>query len=603
MNTIGKRYHFLAGLPRSGSTVLSAILNQNKKIHSTSTSGLIDIMGSACNSWENSPSTLAQNSSKKEIYRILKSIMDGKYASVEKEIVIDKNRGWVNPVLIDTMSNVLGYSPKIIATVRGTADCASSFVRLVKPVDLDYFLKNSQLINHLKSSYAELKMGFDKYPDNILFIEYENLINNPKIEMQKIHDFLNLENFEYDFNNIDNKFVAENDLKAWGVPGLHSISSKLEYQHKDNAKKILSHNFDEFDQPKFWIGETKNYKKKKIDISVDLAMQGQFNKSFKVLMDAYEENKNCNKIAFNMGWYALSKNKLQVGMDFLSRGRLENCFGNPRPPVPTPMWDGKTMGTLLYYLEGGLGDQIHALKYIKDINKRGCDIIVACSAELFPIVKCCVGVKMIIEHAAAGGVYHDFWFPAMSILIPLGYEYDDIKGDPYIPKTNKSNNKKPVIGVRWQGNPKFEHEQNRRFPLKPFFEALKNIDADFVCLQRDEGEEDCPDFIRKVSLNDWDQTRDAISGCDLVISSCTSVAHLSGAMGVPTWIILPVLHYYLWSVPGEKTPYYNSVRLFRQKKFGCWKDPIRKIGHALEEKYGVVNKRSRWKKIYDKIIG
>jgi sulfotransferase len=181
---MSKKYYFLAGLPRSGSTVLSAILNQNKKIHSTATSGLIEIMGSACSSWENSPSTLAQNTSKKEIYRILKSIMDGKYASVEKEIVIDKNRGWVNPVLIDTMSNVLGYSPKIIATVRGTADCAASFVRLAKPVDLDYFLKNSQLINHLKSSYAELKMGFDKYPDNILFIEYESLVDNPKMEMK-----------------------------------------------------------------------------------------------------------------------------------------------------------------------------------------------------------------------------------------------------------------------------------------------------------------------------------------------------------------------------------------------------------------------------------
>ena len=209
---------------------------------------------------------------------------------------------------------------------------------------------------------------------------------------------------------------------------------------------------------------------------------------------------------------------------------------------------------------------------------------------------------MIIEHAAAGGVYHNFWFPSMSILIPLRYEYKDINGDPYIPKTNKSNNKRPVIGVRWQGNPKFEHEQNRRFPLKPFYDALKNIDADFVCLQRDEGEEDCPDFIKKIPLNNWDQTRDAISGCDLVVSSCTSIAHLSGAMGVPTWIILPVLHYYLWSAPGDKTPYYNSVKLFRQKKFGCWKNPINKLEYALEEQYGSIKKKSRWKKIYENLI-
>jgi hypothetical protein len=598
-----KKVFFLAGLPRSGSTVLSSILNQHPQIYSTSTSGLIDVMGAVCSSWESSPSTAAQGSKKKEVYSMLRSIIEAKYEDVSKDIIIDKNRGWVNPVIMQTMNEVLGYRPKIIATVRSTADCASSFIRVAKPDDISNFLRNSSLIKHLKSSYAELKNGYETFPKDILFIEYDDFLQNPKHYMKLINSFISVDDFEYDFNNIDTKVVAEKDDIAWGVPGLHKISSKLGKQHNDDSKKYLGHEFDNFDQPRFWKGENKEYKKKKIDLSVDLAMKGLFEESYKIICEAQQENAFCNKIAFNMGWYALQKNKLQEGMDGLARGRYENCFGNPRPPVPTPMWDGKTMGTLLYYLEGGLGDQIHALKYIKDINKRGCDVIIACSAELFPIVKCCVGVKMIIEHAAAGGVYHDFWFPAMSILIPLGYEYNDIKGDPYIPKTNKSNNKKPVIGVRWQGNPKFEHEQNRRFPLKPFFDALKNIDADFVCLQRDEGEEDCPDFIKKVALNNWDQTRDVISGCDLVISSCTSVAHLSGAMGVPTWIILPVLHYYLWSVPGEKTPYYNSVRLFRQKKFGCWKDPIRKIGHALEEKYGVVNKRSRWKKIYDKIIG
>jgi hypothetical protein len=303
-----------------------------------------------------------------------------------------------------------------------------------------------------------------------------------------------------------------------------------------------------------------------------------------------------------MGWYALRQGRLQEGMEGLARGRYENCFGNPRPPVPTPMWDGKSMGTILYYLEGGIGDQIHALKYIKDMNRRGCDIIVACSAELFPIVKCCIGVKMIIEHSAAGGVYHDFWVPAMSVLIPLGYEYKDINGSPYIPKTNSPKNKRPVIGVRWQGNPKFEHEQNRRFPLKSFFDALKNIDADFICLQRDAGEEDCPEFIKKVPLNNWEQTRDAISGCDLVISSCTSVAHLAGAMGVPTWIIVPVLNYYIWSVPGDKSPYYDSVKLFRQKKFGCWKHPISELKKNLEGQFGIV-KKSKWSKLCQSILG
>ena len=194
-------------------------------------------------------------------------------------------------------------------------------------------------------------------------------------------------------------------------------------------------------------------------------------------------------------------------------------------------------------------------------------------------------MKTICEHGAAGGIYHDYWVPSMSVLIPLGYEYKDINGKPYIPRTHIPNNTRPVIGVRWQGNIKFEHEQNRRFTLKPFFDALQNIDADFICLQRDEGEDDCPEFIKKVALNNWEQTQNAISRCDLVISSCTSVAHLAGAMGVPTWIIIPVLNYYLWGEKGNQSSFYDSVTLFRQQKFGSWKEPIEELKQKLQKKY------------------
>jgi hypothetical protein len=588
-----KKIYFLSGLPRSGSTVLSSILNQNPNVHSTSTSGLIDILGSACTTWESSPCVAAQGSGRDEVYRMLRAIVESKYAEVNKSIVIDKSRGWVNPVIMRTMEMVLGYRPKVIATVRSTADCACSFIRVAKPADVSDFLRHSPLIEHLKSSYSLLNSGYAEFPQDILFVEYDDLIQSPQLQMDRIHEFLGLDKFKYDFNRIDTKVVAERDDIAWGIPNLHEISPRLGRQHNQDSKAILAQHFDSYDQPRFWVGEKREDKKKKIDISVELSMRGEFDESYRVLCEAQRENPLCNKIAFNMGWYALRQNRLQEGMAGLAHGRFENCFGNRKPPVPTPMWDGKSMGTVLYNLEGGLGDQIHALRYIKDINKRGCDVIVACSADLFPLVRCCTGVKTIVDHAAAGAVYHDFWTPAMSVLIPLGYEYSDIDGRPYIPKTRVARNRRPTVGVRWQGNPRFEHEQNRKFPLEPFFESLRDIDADFICLQRDEGEEHCPAFIRKVALNDWEQTRDVISGCELVISSCTSVAHLAGAMGVPTWVVVPVLHYYIWSVPGDRTPFYDSVRLFRQEKFGCWDAPMSKLRMSLESNFGLVEKEDQ----------
>ena len=578
--------YFLSGLPRSGSTVLSALLSQHPQIHSTATSGLIDIMGAVVQTCETSPIFASQGESKEEIYRLLRGIIKSKYENIKKPIIIDKSRGWVEPRIMSTMHEVLGKAPKIIATVRDPADCAASFVRVAKPKDVPDFLRNSSLITHLKNSYAVLKSGYEVSPENFCFIDYDDLLQSPQKQMNRIHEFLGLDPFTYDFNNIDGTVVYENDEEAWGISDLHKIAPRLGKQHNQLAKKVLGNQYDSFDPPKFWKGETaKNTKPKKIDESVKLSMRGDFKKSYEVLCEAEKENPQCHKIAFNMGWYALRQGRLSEGMNLLSRGRYENCFGNPKPPVPTPIWDGKGIGTILYYLEGGLGDQIHAMKYIQDINKLGCDVIVACSAELFPIVKSCIGVKTICEHGAAGGIYHDYWVPSMSVLIPLGYEYKDINGKPYIPRTHISKNTRPVIGIRWQGNIKFEHEQNRRFTLKPFFDALQNIDADFICLQRDEGEDDCPEFIKKVALNNWEQTQNAISRCDLVISSCTSIAHLAGAMGVPTWIIIPVLNYYLWGEKENQSSFYDSVTLFRQQKFGSWKEPIEELKQKLQKKY------------------
>ena len=141
------------------------------------------------------------------------------------------------------------------------------------------------------------------------------------------------------------------------------------------------------------------------------------------------------------------------------------------------------------------------------------------------------------------------------------------------------------IGLCWKGNPKFEHEQHRIFPHNLFFDSVKNIDAEFISLQKGKGEDERPEWVEKVSLDTWEDTSKAIASCDLVITSCTSVAHLAGAMGTKTWIIIPILPYYLWALPGEKTSYYDSVTLFRQEKYGKWEEPFEKIKERLKKKF------------------
>lgn len=78
-------------------------------------------------------------------------------------------------------------------------------------------------------------------------------------------------------------------------------------------------------------------------------------------------------------------------------------------------------------------------------------------------------------------------------------------------------------------------------------------------------------------MDDWTDTAAEIAKCDLVISSCTSIAHCAAAMGVKTWIITPVMPYYLWAMPGDTSPWYDSVRLFRQEKYSEWDAPFAKL--------------------------
>lgn len=578
-----KKFYFLSGLPRSGSTLLSAILNQNPEIYSSPTSGLIEIMGATLRSWYAKVNEV-QGRDDDELFRLLKAVMESKYENINKPIIIDKSRGWSNSDIMRTMSKLLDEPIKIIATVRNVPDCAASFVRVAKPNDVEKFLRESSLIEHLKTSYITLSDGFSIYPESIHFVDYDDLLSNPKNEMNKIHKFLNLKDFEYNFDNIDGTIVKENDKDVWKLPNLHDIKPKLERQHNQDSKDILGIMYESFNQDTFWKKEKKKKKKTLLNEQFELSIKGDIDKSWELLQILEKREPKNNRVAFNKGWFLINQGKLLEGFRYLERGRIENFFGNFKQNKNVPLWDGKSKETVLLFLEGGFGDQIHAIRYAKDIEDRGCKVIVACSNELIPILHNVDGVTSIVQKRVIDGVYYDSYVPSMSAILNLGYEFSDIKGIPYIKKPEKIKNQKIRIGLRWEGNQKFEHEIYRKFPANLLFDSVKDFDdVEFVSLQKDSAIEITPNWVEKISLETWSDTLNEISKCDLVISSCTSVAHLSAAVGIPTWIVIPILPYYLWALPGEKSPFYDSVRLFRQETFGNWAEPFIKIEKELEK--------------------
>lgn len=176
----------------------------------------------------------------------------------------------------------------------------------------------------------------------------------------------------------------------------------------------------------------------------------------------------------------------------------------------------------------------------------------------------------------------------MSAAHILGYDSDNFPGGAYLnaePKKLFSKQGTLKVGIRWAGNPEFEHEQHRKFDPQPLLD-LHNINGiTLYSLQRDN---DLVDGLPFADLRDqmktWEDTASIIQGLDLVITSCTSIAHLSAALGKETWVIVPVLPYYAWAVPKEKTVWYDSVKLFRQETYGNWDAPLTAVREALENK-------------------
>ncbi len=577
---------FLSGLPRSGSTLLAAILNQHPELYVTPTSGLFDLMGAVARSWENNPTIAVQGRDNEELFRLLRSIAEGKYEHIAKPFVMDKNREWPNPKIMETMTEVLGETPRIVATVRNVADCAASFVKIAKPENVETFLFQSGLIKHLKASYLTLKMGMEAAPDNFCVIDYDDLMDDPKAELNRIVEFLDLSPFEFDFDQIEGSVVEEHDEEIWNIPGLHDVRPKLGRQVTVCVEEILGDRYVEFQQPAFWRGEKPIIRKDDLDLQVEAGLRGDFELGWEITQKLATEQPGNMRASFNRGWYLLRQGRLQEGMALLNTGRDIEVFGNPIGSR-TPLWDGRTPTTVLLNLEGGLGDQIHGVRFARDIAARSCKVIVACSPELAPIFDNVEGVTAVVQHGAS--VYHNAWVPSMTAVLPLGYEYKNLSGRPYIERPYHTKNKRPRIGLRWSGNPEFENQQHRLFPVDLMFAAVKDLDADFISLQRDNGSDLRPDWVKEVCLDEWTDTIEAINSCDLVISSCTSLAHMAGAMGVKTWIVVPILSYYLWSLPGEKTPYYDSVSLFRQTEFGDWAQPFEDIAERLRTEINTSN--------------
>jgi hypothetical protein len=320
-----------------------------------------------------------------------------------------------------------------------------------------------------------------------------------------------------------------------------------------------------------------------LDLALHYNINGYPQKGEEILRNQPQDDL---RVLFNLGWHEMRHGNMMKAFEHFNYGRFINVFG--LPAIQGKIWKDELLKekTLLFRCEGGYGDQILNFRFANTFQEMGARVLVSCDSELKELFS--RHGYICIDNRAIQYTYYDYWVPAMSAPYLLNLEYDDLDGSPYIIASSsiklfsKSNTLK--VGIRWSGNPQFEDEQHRRFPPELMIDLNDIPNTTFYSLQRDEN---CVDGLPFTDFRDrmksWDDTVNIIAGLDLVITSCTSIAHLAGAMGIPTWIVTPIMPYYTWAVAGEKSKWYNSIRLFRQTKYGEWSDVFDNIRTELNK--------------------
>lgn len=342
-----------------------------------------------------------------------------------------------------------------------------------------------------------------------------------------------------------------------------------------------------------------------LDKQLEANLRGDFETGWRIANILKKTTPHCNRAKFNRGWMELHRGNLQEGFRLLDVGRFENVFGSPHIGTAQPLWQGESLDgkTLLFAGEGGFGDEIINIRFVKDIAARGGKSVVIASPTLASIFARIPEVSAVIDREAAPKVYHDCWLPAMSAVWVCGHTYESLNGQPYLSahadyvakwRRRLPNDGRKRVGLRWRGNPKYEHEQYRCFPTERMFKALDPFPDLFLCSLQTMGlEYEAPTHIKRFGekLLHWEETAGLLANLDLVITSCTATAHMGAAMGIETWVVVPILPYYIWALPGERSPWYDSVKLYRQSKFASWVEPFDKIREDLK----------LWKQKEDKI--
>tara|TARA_B100000809_G_scaffold263615_1_gene317282 strand:- start:563 stop:2491 length:1929 start_codon:yes stop_codon:yes gene_type:complete len=338
-----------------------------------------------------------------------------------------------------------------------------------------------------------------------------------------------------------------------------------------------------------------NYPQAYNNLANTLKEQGKLQGAVQAYHKAIEINPSYIDAHKNLGIVLLLQGDFQRGwQEYEWRLKSDDlCIANRAQT----RWDGSSLSgkTILLYAEQGFGDTIQFIRYVHLLVEYDTEIIVECQPELLQLFKNIGAIKKTIVMGESAPKF-DVNASLLSLPRILGTDLNSIPvKSPYLYTKSGSHTDLEMcseykVGIVWAGNLKHPNDNNRSVELQQF-SVLFDVEAcQFFSLQVGKRRNDIIRYHYSNTIIDlggdfsnFSDTAAAILELDLVISVDTAVAHLTGALGKPIWVLLPFMPDWRWLLEREDTPWYPTMRLFRQTDTRDWAGVLQKVRFALEK--------------------
>lgn len=266
-----KKFFFMAGLPRSGGTVLSSILNQNPNLYSSPSSPLMQMLLNLERSYQFHHSVNFDRNS--AITFVLKNICSNFYSDHSEKYIIDKNHSWSEPLALDAIYKYITEDIKIICPVRDIVEVLASFNTIIEKNNIknkentidkgvETYINSGKPVADKRADFMMMPdkdmmryldgMGFAKQPQfrhMFHFIEYNDLIEKPQNVLNDLYDYLEIERFDHVFEGLKSDIPRENSI---GIYDLHTIHPKLEKKSADPKNIFTEETIRRYSGLEFW---------------------------------------------------------------------------------------------------------------------------------------------------------------------------------------------------------------------------------------------------------------------------------------------------------------------------------------------------------------